>query len=201
MIALLAGVLESKDAERAVLNCSGVGYEVMVPQTTARTLPDVGAQVRLLTQLVVREDSMTLFGFATEPERAAFRLLLSVSGVGPRTALAILSGISAAELAAAIRQGSPAPFLRISGVGKKIAERVLLELKDKVALLPTGVAAISAAAPSEIGVGDAVRDAVEALLSLGIPSPSAKLAVGRAQAALNGKSDVETLVREALKYV
>jgi len=202
LISLLRGTIESKTGDRAVLNVGGVGYEVLVPASTSRTLPSSGAEASLFTELIVREDSLTLYGFATELERSAFRLLLTVSGVGPRTGLAILSGVGVADLANAIRHGSLAPFTQISGVGKKTAERVILELKDKVASFPVaGGAAPAAPATAEEADDERVRDAVEALLALGLPSPRAKLAVGRAHGVLAGKGSVAELVKEALKHV
>lgn len=161
MIGQLSGTLLHKQPPMIVVDCHGVGYEVEVPMSTFCNLPATGQPVVLLTHLVVREDAHILYGFASAPERAAFRELIKVGGVGPRTALALLSGLSVAELAQAVAQQQAARLTRIPGIGKKTAERLLLELRGKLA--PDLADAGGAAAV----VSDAHADIQQALLALG----------------------------------
>lgn len=138
MIGRLTGTLLEKSPPQVLVDCHGVGYEVDVPMSTFYNLPALGEPVCLLTHLAVREDAHQLFGFATEAERSAFRQLIRISGVGARTALAILSGLSVADLAQAITLQESARLVKVPGIGKKTAERLLLELKGKLgAELPT----------------------------------------------------------------
>ncbi|TSE31979.1 Holliday junction ATP-dependent DNA helicase RuvA [Tepidimonas thermarum] len=159
MIGKLTGTLLDKQPPQILLDCHGVGYEVEVPMSTFYGLPATGERVALLTHLVVREDAHVLFGFATAAERAAFRALIKISGVGPRTALALLSGLSVAELAQAVATQEAGRLVKIPGIGKKTAERLLLELKDKLA----PVLAPQPAAPAD----DVQADIQQALLALG----------------------------------
>ncbi|MEW6694416.1 MAG: Holliday junction branch migration protein RuvA [Pseudomonadota bacterium] len=159
MIGKLTGTLLDKQPPQILLDCHGVGYEVEVPMSTFYGLPATGERVALLTHLVVREDAHVLFGFATAAERAAFRALIKISGVGPRTALALLSGLSVAELAQAVATQEAGRLVKIPGIGKKTAERLLLELKGKLA----PVLAPQPAAPAD----DAQADIQQALLALG----------------------------------
>jgi Holliday junction DNA helicase RuvA len=133
MIGRLAGTLAAKAPPQVLVDVQGVGYEVDVPMSTFYLLPGLGEPVLLLTHFVVREDAQLLYGFLTEPERAAFRELLRISGVGPRTALAILSGLSVAELGQAVGRQDGARLQKVPGIGKKTAERLLLELKGRLA--------------------------------------------------------------------
>jgi holliday junction DNA helicase RuvA len=133
MIGRLCGLLAEKTPPRVLVDVGGVGYEVDVPMSTFYNLPALGERVTLLTHFVVREDAQLLYGFLTAPERATFREVLKISGVGPRTALAILSGLSAAELAHAVSLQDSARLVKVPGIGKKTAERLLLELKGKLA--------------------------------------------------------------------
>jgi holliday junction DNA helicase RuvA len=158
MIGRLTGVLAEKTPPQLLIDVSGVGYLVDVPMSSFYNLPNLGERVTLLTHFVVREDAQLLFGFLTADERATFRLLLKISGVGPRMALAILSGLSTAELTQAVSLQTSARLVKIPGVGKKTAERLLLELKDKLGDTLT--------APADIG-GSSQNDILQALLALG----------------------------------
>ncbi|HTN48232.1 MAG TPA: Holliday junction branch migration protein RuvA [Burkholderiaceae bacterium] len=169
MIGRLEGRLLEKNPPSLLVDVNGVGYEVDVPMSTFYQLPAVPERVVLLTHLVVREDAQQLFGFATGPERAAFRELIRISGVGARTALAVLSGLSVTELAQAVTLQEGARLTRIPGIGKKTAERLLLELKGKLGA-DLGAAAATVA-------GDATADIIHALLALGYNEREAQAAV------------------------
>jgi holliday junction DNA helicase RuvA len=158
MIGRLVGTLAEKSPPHIVLDCHGVGYEVSVPMSSFYNLPGLGERVALLTHFVVREDAQQLFGFLSAEERTTFRELIKISGVGPRTALGILSGLSVAELVQAVAQQQALRLTKVPGIGKKTAERLLLELKGKLA--------------PDLGVGatpanDAQADIVQALVALG----------------------------------
>ena len=159
MIARLNGILAGKQPPQVLIDVNGVGYEVDVPMSTFFQLPAVGERVTLLTQFIVREDAQILFGFLTSAERQTFRELIRISGVGPRTALGILSGLSADELARAVQQQDAARLVKVPGIGKKTAERLLLELKGRLG--PD----LSGAAPS--AADDTGADIQQALLALG----------------------------------
>ncbi len=159
MIGRLQGTLVEKNPPQVVIDCHGVGYEVDVPMSTFYLLPAVGEKITLLTHFVVREDAQILYGFASAPERDAFRQLIRISGVGPRTALAVLSGMSVAELAQAITLQEAGRLVKVPGIGKKTAERLLLELKGKLGPeLGTAAATVHS---------DAESDILQALLALG----------------------------------
>lgn len=159
MIGRLTGILAEKSPPLVLLDVGGVGYELDVPMSTFYNLPGLGDKVTLLTHLVVREDAHQLFGFLTAPERATFRQLIRISGIGPRTALSILSGLSVAELSQAVAQQQTVRLVKVPGIGKKTAERLLLELKGKLGPeLPAGSTAI---------FDDAQADIVQALVALG----------------------------------
>ncbi len=188
----IRGRLAAKEPGFAVVEAGGLGYRVLVPLSTFERLPPSGSETFLRTHLVVREDEWRLFGFATEEERALFRACLGVSGVGPSTALALLSGMPARDLRAAVATGDVAALTRIKGIGKKTAERLVVDLKD--ALLAEQVAAgepvTSAGVPA---------DAVAALVALGIDPGEAAERIRRATKDDSGPSDLPTLVRRALK--
>jgi Holliday junction DNA helicase RuvA len=169
MISSLRGVLAAKTPPQVLLEVHGVGYEIDVPMSTFYNLPAVGQPVLLLTHFVVREDAQMLFGFLTAQERAAFRELVKISGVGPRTALSILSGLSVPELARAVTHQDAARLVKVPGIGKKTAERLLLELKGRLA--PDITAA--PAAP----VGACHSDIAQALQALGYSEREALAAV------------------------
>ena len=159
MIGKLTGTLGDKNPPQVLVDCNGVGYEVDVPMSTFYNLPGVGEKITLLTHLVVREDAQLLYGFGTAGEREAFRLLIRISGVGPRTALSVLSGMSVADIAQAVTAQDAGRLVKVPGIGKKTAERLLLELKGKFgADLGAG-----AAAPGS----DAQADILQALVALG----------------------------------
>ena len=159
MIGRLSGLLAEKTPPQILVDVNGVGYEVEVPMSTFCNLPALGQKVTLLTHQVVREDAHLLYGFLEPDERATFRLLVKISGIGPRTALAVLSGMSVQDLAGAIARQEAGRLQKVPGIGKKTAERLLLELKDKL----TGTLGATPGA----AVSDAQADIVQALLALG----------------------------------
>jgi Holliday junction DNA helicase RuvA len=193
MIARLEGVLAEKSPDAVVLDVHGVGYELRVPLSTFFDLPDEGKLVRLRVHTHVREDAFQLFGFGTELERALFRLLLGASGVGPKLALAIVSGLPVDKLVAALRAGNLAALVGIPGVGKKTAERIIVELRDRVGAID--VSAESASAPRD----DASASAESALVNLGYPRAHAEKAVRRALESLPESPPLESLIKEALR--
>jgi Holliday junction DNA helicase RuvA len=166
VIGSLRGRLASKQPPWILLDVGGVGYEVETPMSTFFQLPDAGEQVHLLTHLLVRDDAQQLYGFSTEEERALFRNLLKVTGVGARMALAILSGISVEGFRRCVEFEDTASLVKVPGIGKKTAERLIVEMRDRVAaMLPA--AAAGAPSGSEIGPGDARAEASTALMALG----------------------------------
>jgi Holliday junction DNA helicase RuvA len=190
MIGRVHGVLLEKHPPQILVECAGVGYEVEVPMSTFYNLPATGERVSLLTHLVVREDAHLLYGFGTEGERRAFRQLLRISGVGARTALAVLSGLSVAELAETVTLQETGRLTKIPGIGKKTAERLLLELKDKLGVELTATLAAARPAP-------ATSDVLRALLALGY---SEKESVGVVKQLPEGLS-VADGIRQALKLL
>jgi len=169
MIGRLTGILLEKNPPEVLLDCHGVGYEVQVSMSTFYNLPNLGEKVSLLTHFVVREDAQLLYGFGTPAERDAFRQLIKISGVGPRTALAVLSGMSVAELAQAVSLQEAGRLVKVPGIGKKTAERLLLELKGKLGA-DMGVAGMQPAS-------DAQADILQALLALGYSDKEAAAAL------------------------
>ena len=188
MIGKLTGTLCDKNPPQVVVDCHGVGYEVQVPMSTFYNLPELGAQVSLLTHFVVREDAQILYGFETAQEREAFRQLIKITGVGPRTALSVLSGMSVADLSQAVTMQEGGRLIKVPGIGKKTAERLLLELKGKLgpdiglssqlandvqgdilqALIALGYSDKEAvlalkALPKDVGVSDGIKQALRAL--------------------------------------
>jgi holliday junction DNA helicase RuvA len=168
MISRLTGVLAEKAPPTVLVDVNGVGYEVQVPMSTFYNLPELGAKLTLLTQFIVREDAQLLYGFLSSAERESFRELVKISGVGPRIALAVLSGLSAAELAQAVATQDAARLTKVPGIGKKTAERLLLELKGKVA--PALAAPAHAASGSQ-------TDILQALVALGYSDREAQAAL------------------------
>jgi len=193
VIAQLRGRLLRKEPQEAVVEVGGVGYRVTIPLSTFYRIGEPGSEVTMLTHTHVREDALALFGFLTAVEQALFERLIAVSGVGPKLAVSILSGIEAPDLVTALRESDIARLTRIPGVGKKTAERLVLELKDKMQDLPS-----SAAAPS--APGGAADDIVSALVHLGYSRPEAERAAERA---MREHSDgrFEDLLRFALQVV
>lgn len=194
MIASLKGVLTQSASDHAVIEVGGVGYLIQASARTLSLLGGVGSAVSVQTEMQVREDSMTLFGFATAAERDWFRLLTSVQGVGGRVALAILSTLAPDELQTAIARGDKTMIARANGVGPKLALRIATELKDKVGGLSLGPGA--AAVPRGGGHGD---DAVSALMNLGFKPGEASAAVVAAEKELGEDASLDALVRLALK--
>ncbi|MEX1166689.1 MAG: Holliday junction branch migration protein RuvA [Hydrogenophaga sp.] len=170
MIGKLTGTLLEKNPPQILIDCHGVGYEVDVPMSTFYNLPAVGNQVALLTHFVVREDAQILYGFGSGEEREAFRQLVKISGVGPRTALSVLSGMSVGELAQAITAQEVGRIVKVPGIGKKTAERLLLELKGKLG-------ADIGLGGNALAVGDAASDIQQALMALGYNEKDAGLAL------------------------
>ena len=193
MIGRITGVLLEKFPPLVLVDVQGLGYEIDVPMTTFYNLPAIGARVTLHTHLVVREDVHLLFGFATEGERQAFRQLVKISGVGARTALALLSGLSVADLHHAVAAQDSGRLIKIPGIGKKTAERLLLELRDKLDLGMAG-------ATDATGIGlpaTSANDVLNALLSLGYNDREANWAVKQLPANVN----VSDGIRQALKFL
>jgi len=191
MIGRITGRLAEKNPPQILVDVNGVGYELEVPMSTFYGLPATGQAVSLSTHLAVREDGHFLYGFATEDERTAFRQLLKVAGIGARTALAVLSGLSVADLAQAITLQESGRLVKIPGIGKKTAERLLLELRDKLAkALPAVAGSVSASLP-----GSNRSDIMNALLALGY---NEKEALGATKALPEGVS-VSDGIRQALK--
>ena len=170
MIGRLTGILLEKNPPQILLDVQGVGYEVDVPMSTFYNLPDMGARVTLYTHLVVREDAHLLYGFLTENERRAFRLLTRISGIGAKMALAVLSGLSVAELAQAVTMQESGRLTKIPGIGRKTAERILLEMKDKLGADLSSAVGVHRAAPAS-------ADVLHALLALGYSDKEAVAAV------------------------
>ena len=196
MIAYIRGTLAEKDPTRVVIEAAGVGYELTIPLSTFDRLPKTGAEVKLLAYHCVREDDETLFGFATEAEKAMFAKLTSVSGVGPKIAIAILSGSSIGELSLAIASGNAKRISSIKGVGKKTAEKICIELKDKV----NAIEALAATGRGGKGeVSPVLRDAILALSALGFNEEAANKMVSQVIAAHPDAKDTETIIRFALK--
>ena len=189
MIGRISGKLLAKQPPQIVVDVQGVGYEIDVPMSTLYQLPAIGADITLLTHLTVREDAHLLYGFATEQERTVFRQLLKISGVGARTALSVLSGLSVADLHAAVSTQDSGRLIKVPGIGKKTAERLLLELKDKLHVTVTHTLATGAVSVSS--------DIVNALLSLGYNDKEASWAVKQ----LPVGASVNDGIRQALKLL
>ncbi len=188
MIGRLTGTLLEKNPPHVLIDCGGVGYEADVPMSTLYGLPEPGAKITLFTQLIVREDAHLLYGFGTTQEREAFRQLTKISGVGPRTALAVLSGMSVAELAQAVTMQEAGRLTKVPGIGKKTAERLLLELKGKLGADLSSVIDVNRPAP-------AGNDVLNALLALGYSDKEALLAIKQIPEGLS----VSEGIRHALK--
>ena len=194
MIGRIAGTLLEKNPPQILVDAGGVGYEIDVPMSTFYNLPNLGEKVALVTHLVVREDAHLLFGFLTEGERVAFRQLLKISGIGARTALAVLSGLSVTDLAQAVALQETGRLTKIPGIGKKTAERLLLELKDKFSVAGLATAKVDAGGTL---IPDATSDILNALLALGYNEREAQSAMKNLPADV-GVSDG---IRHALKLL
>jgi Holliday junction DNA helicase RuvA len=203
MIAHLSGTLREKQATSVILDVGGVGYEVTIPVTTFFGLEDAGSQVDLRIYTHVREDSLQLFGFRTARERELFTLLISVSGIGPKSAIAMLSGMSADEIISAIHSNNLVRLTSIPGVGRKTAERLVIELRDKVVALSVSPEADRAAsdATSRVPSDDSLReDTLSALLNLGYHRALADRALTKASGE-GGVLSVELLLRRSLRHL
>ena len=190
MIGRISGMLLDKTPPLALIDCSGVGYECEVPMSTFYLLPQVGEKVTLLTHFVVREDAQLLFGFGTHQERLMFRQLLKVNGIGAKSALAILSGLSIDELIQAVSLQEAGLLTRVPGIGKKTAERLLLELKDKFTL-------DSALSIKSVGITSMSQDVLNALIALGYNERESLNAVKSLETNLT----VNDGIKQALKYL
>jgi Holliday junction DNA helicase RuvA len=198
MITFLHGKLVEMLPTQVTVDVHGVGYEVLIPLSSFDKLPQPGQEIRLLTHLAVREDAQTLYGFMSAAERELFRLLINnVSGIGPKIALNILSGISVTAFRGAVASSDVKALSQISGVGKKTAERIVVELKDKVGA--AGAWEASSAQRALSPEDQRVNDAVLALLALGFKQIEAHDSVRKAQAVLGAQATVEELVRACLK--
>lgn len=191
MIGRLSGILIEKNPPHLLLDCHGVGYEVDVPMSTFYNLPGLGEKVMLLTHLTVREDAHLLYGFGSAEERNVFKQLIKISGVGARTALSILSGMSVTDLAQAVTLQEAGRLTRVPGIGKKTAERLLLELKGKLgADLGSGAGAVH---------NDATSDILNALLALGYSDKEAMLALKQVPAGANVSDGIKLALKALSK--
>ena len=190
MIGRLTGTLAEKSPPQLLIDVNGVGYEVDVPMSSFYNLPPLGEKVTLLTHFVVREDAQVLFGFLTHDERATFRLLVKISGVGPRTALAILSGLSVNELAQAVSLQETGRLIKVPGIGKKTAERLLLELKGKLGDALTAPASVASHAQGDI---------LQALLALGYNDREAAAALKALPADVGVSEGIKLALRALAK--
>ncbi len=198
MITFLHGKLVEALPTQVVVEVNGIGYEVLIPLSSFDKLPHPGHDVKLLTQLIVREDAHVLYGFASAAERDLFRLLINnVSGIGPKTALNILSGMNAVAFRGAVANGDVKSLSQISGVGKKTAERIVVELRDKIGA--AGAWEASSAQRTLSPADQKINDAVLALMALGFKQVDAHDSVRQAQATLGAQAAVEDLVRASLK--
>lgn len=196
MLAHLRGVLLEKHPNQAIVDVGGVGYDVTISVSTYSKLPDPGAEVKLRIHTHVREDMLALYGFLTQDEKMLFEKLLSVSGIGPKLAVSVLSGLEARDLVTAIRKGEVERLVRIPGVGKKTAERMVLELRDKLQAV-----AGEAEAPQSAPLDTVSQDVLSALLNLGCARPAAEAAVRKAKTATALGTEFEPLFRRALELV
>ena len=200
MYSFLAGVLAEKSPTVITIDVGGIGFQLLVPLSTSQKLPEVGEKVKVLTHHVVREDAQLLFGFLSEEERALFKLLLGVSGIGPKSALTILSGLGIRELKKAIVQGSVLALTAIPGIGRKTAERLIIELREKIViegrLDPEGI-------PVILSKHEALaQDSLRALVSLGYSKQDAKAAIQKVLSQKgNDRLNAESLIRESLKQI
>ena len=198
MITFLHGKLVESLPTQVVVNVNGVGYEVLIPLSSFDKLPPPGGDVKILTQLIVREDAHILYGFMSATERDLFRLLINhVGGIGPKTALNILSGMNAVAFRGAVASSDVKSLSQISGVGKKTAERIVVELRDKIGA--AGALEAASAKHSLSSDDQKTNDATLALMALGFKQPDAHDAVRAAQAMLGASASVEQLVRACLK--
>lgn len=193
MIEFLEGILVEKHPTHAILQCGGIGFRLPIPLSSHDQLPAPGKTTRVLTHLAVREDDLTLYGFATEAERLMFERLILVSGIGPKLALTALSGMSIRELKTAIVEGDVKRLSSISGIGKKTAERVVIELRDKI-----GKAEIMELSSGDGPVNTRLRDAILALVALGFKQQDAKALIDKVPGRDDAEVSVDEIIRRAL---
>ena len=200
MYSYLSGILSEKSATSVTIDVNGIGFQLMIPVSTYQRLPETGGKVKLFTQHVVREDAEFLFGFASEEERSLFKLLMSVSGIGPKLAITILSGLSVQELKRAIVDGSVPSLTAISGIGRKTAERLIVELREKIVIEGRMDA-------EKWGTGASkhealIDDSLKALISLGYSKQNARAAIQKVlEKQGKEKLSTELVVRESLKQI
>jgi Holliday junction DNA helicase RuvA len=202
MISHLRGTLVEKELTRAVIDVNGVGYEVLIPMSTYDRLPRIGKEAYLKTYQYVREDALQLYGFASDEERDLFVILISsVSGIGPKIGLSVLSSMSVTSLCVALNNNDVKTITRINGIGRKTAERLVVELRDKIAELAPA-AALSGGAPSgnhDTRTAKAIEDAVSGLVTLGFKADTARKAISKfADKTAEHEVTAETLIKEAL---
>ena len=195
MISRLTGKLAAKRAPQILVDCNGVGYEADVSMTTFYQLPEIGVQISIWTHLLIKDDSHSLIGFNTEQERKMFRQLIRVNGVGPKMALTILSGMEGQQFAICVANGDIAMLTRLPGVGKKTAERLIIEMRDKVDDLIGDVTRTTTAT----GTHSIVSEAVEALQALGYRAADAENMVAKAQQGAGQQDSASLLIRKALQ--
>ncbi len=198
MIAYLRGAILSKSPNQVIVEAGGVGYDVTVPVSTFAKLPDGGREVRLHIYTHHSDAAFALYGFLTKEEKAVFERLITVSGIGPRLAISILSGLQTPDLVAAIRGGAVAHLTRIPGVGKKTAERMVVELRDKLDDIAPGAAVEEEKVPAALS--DLEQDVLSALINLGCNRAAADKAIRKARAA-GAPAEFEPLFRKAMEYV
>ena len=202
MIERIRGILVQKTPTFVVVECAGVGYGINISAFTAGKLPEEGAEVLLYTNLVVREDSMTLFGFADQAEKDLFLMLLDVNGVGPKMAQRILSGVAPADLLNMIASDNKSALGKIKGLGKKTTEQMVLTLKDRAAAMLQALGNVEGSGVTGMGIlTGAKMEAVLALHTLGVKDPAAEKAVAKAYENLGDSADAAALIPEALKYL
>lgn len=197
MLYSVKGELIHIEPRVAVISCGGVGFRCQITMNTARQLPSVGNEAMLYTMMNVREDAIELFGFATQEELASFKQLTSISGVGPKVGLSILSELSPERVALAVAAGDYKALTKAAGVGPKLAQRILLEMKDKVKALTSSAGGFEMPSSGAVSAAGNAAQAVDALTVLGFTAGEASAAVGKLDSAL----PVETLVRDALKML
>jgi holliday junction DNA helicase RuvA len=200
MIAHLRGILLEKHPNQAIVDVQGVGYELTIPVSTFTSLPDAGDEVRLRVHTYVREDAISLFGFISKEEKILFERLISVTGIGPKLAVTALSGLAAPELITAIRKGDIAQLVRIPGIGKKTAERIVLELREKLDLVAGSAATATGSGKPKPGFTADEEDVISALMNIGANRPSAEAAVMKAKTETSS-TDFESLFRIALRLL
>jgi holliday junction DNA helicase RuvA len=198
MIARIKGILIYKSVSHVIVDAHGIGYRIFVPLTTFYELPETGQHVNLNIYTHVKEDALHLFGFHTLEDQGIFQMLISVSGIGPKLALNILSGIPAREFVRAVMQGNLGRLVAIPGVGKKTAERMVLELKDKILKIDLGEIAVEGA-PGREREDTMKEDALSALVNLGYKTAAAKNAIDKVIAEASGALSLDILLKEVLK--